>query len=187
MLRSCYLKENRADMQIQVPYFVVLLIAVPLWIYRRRTDYRQHPQDFDLRREVIVDILFAYALAVAGLTLFPFVLLRGGPATTPNFIPFSLMGYLFFNPMIGMINVAGNVALFVPLGILLPLLSKRFDGFGRAVLCGLLCSLTIEVLQYRSGNRSADIDDVILNTLGAALGYVIYWAGKRIVAAGRPS
>jgi len=85
----------------------------------------------------------------------------------PNLLPFCLR------------NTLGNIALFLPLGILLPLVSKRYRSLGRVALIALCLSLTIEMIQFLSqfiGNpRSVDIDDVLLNTIGACLGLLIYW------------
>ena len=79
-------------------------------------------------------------------------------------------------------NTLGNVALFMPLGILLPLVDTRFRSLKRVLLLALCLSLTIETLQFALrfvGNpRAVDIDDVLLNTLGACLGFLIYRALK---------
>ena len=75
-------------------------------------------------------------------------------------------------------NTLGNIMLFVPLGMLLPLLSRRFQSLKRVLLLGLCASLMIEtiqfVLRFVGSPRAVDIDDVILNTLGACVGFVIY-------------
>src|SRR4029077_804245 len=74
----------------------------------------------------------------------------------------------------------GNVALFVPLGILLPLVSNRCLRLKRVLLFALLLSLSVESIQFLLrffGNpRAVDIDDVILNTLGACVGFALYKA-----------
>src|SRR6185436_16380423 len=75
-------------------------------------------------------------------------------------------------------NTLGNLALFIPLGILLPLISNRFGRLKRVLLFALGLSLNIEAIQFLLrffGNpRAVDIDDVILNTLGACVGFAIY-------------
>ena len=75
-------------------------------------------------------------------------------------------------------NTLGNLALFVPLGILLPLVSNRFLTFKRVLLFAVFLSLSVESIQFLLrffGNpRAVDIDDVILNTLGACVGFAFY-------------
>lgn len=63
-----------------------------------------------------------------------------------------------------------NIVMFLPLGFLLPLLHQRFRSPGRCVRFGFLFSLAIEVMQLFSF-RAADIDDLIMNTLGTAVGF----------------
>jgi glycopeptide antibiotics resistance protein len=73
-------------------------------------------------------------------------------------------------------NAKGNVLLFVPLGILLPLVWRRLR-FWRGVQIAIAVSAGIELLQYFSRRwgsyRLADINDVVLNVFGALLGLAI--------------
>lgn len=68
-------------------------------------------------------------------------------------------------------NVLLNVALFVPAGFLLPLLWKGFRKWSRAIPAGLALSLVIELLQLAFARGVCDVDDLIANTLGTALGF----------------
>lgn len=74
-------------------------------------------------------------------------------------------------------NVLGNLAVFMPLGLLLPILTK--DKSKKILLYGFVLSLFIEVMQYILALGSSDIDDLLLNTLGAMVGYAIYKAVRR--------
>jgi len=75
-------------------------------------------------------------------------------------------------------NTLGNLALFVPLGILLPLVGNRFLSLKRVLLSALMLSVGVEAIQFLLrffGNpRAVDIDDVILNALGACVGFAFY-------------
>ncbi|SES42675.1 VanZ family protein [Psychrobacillus sp. OK032] len=71
------------------------------------------------------------------------------------------------------INFLGNIILFMPIGFLLPLLYRRMMYFPNTVIIGLCISLFIEFTQIPQ-NRSSDVDDLWLNTLGAFLGYLFY-------------
>ena len=89
-----------------------------------------------------------------------------------NLIPFvNLLDY----PTKGeiLINVIGNSAMFIPTGILTPLLYKHLNSFPKTVLTGFLLSLSIEILQLPFAVRCSDVDDLILNTLGCMAGYGI--------------
>lgn len=68
-------------------------------------------------------------------------------------------------------NVLGNLAVFLPMGFFVPILKGPWTSAFRVALVCMILSLAIETLQYDSGRRVADIDDVLLNTLGGILGY----------------
>lgn len=70
------------------------------------------------------------------------------------------------------VNVIGNIIAFVPLGFLTPLiLDKR--SIKKISLVGAGISLAFEIIQLATGIGSFDVDDLILNTFGTILGYII--------------
>ena len=71
-------------------------------------------------------------------------------------------------------QVIGNFIMLLPLGIFLPLLYKKSSNLFLVFLIALLTSTTIEVLQLITRFRSADVDDIFLNTLGACVGFVLF-------------
>ena len=71
------------------------------------------------------------------------------------------------------LNTAGNVAAFFPFGFLLPVILGRRCGLPAALLTGCLFSLVIEMTQFYTRTGSFDVDDILLNTLGAGLGYLL--------------
>jgi len=98
---------------------------------------------------------------------------------TTNFVPFeTILRYInysqYFNLEIIIINLLGNLLIFTPMGFLLPLLSKRFRKAWAVICVGFLSSLAVETIQFIFTVGSADIDDLILNTLGAWFGYLAY-------------
>lgn len=83
-----------------------------------------------------------------------------------NLIPFDSVGILTY---------ILNIIMFMPLGFLLPLIWKNFRNIINVSLTGLGFSLAIELCQLFN-LRATDIDDLMMNTLGAVLGYFI-WVG----------
>ena len=73
-----------------------------------------------------------------------------------------------------LLNVIGNVAMFIPSGIVLPIIYKRLNTFAKVILAGGGISLCIEIIQLPFSVRATDIDDLILNTVGVIIGYGIY-------------
>lgn len=71
------------------------------------------------------------------------------------------------------LNVIGNVIGFVPCGFFLPIVSRRGRKWYNAILLCFALSLCIEVTQLFFRVGSFDVDDLFLNTLGGAVGYMI--------------
>lgn len=128
---------------------------------------------FPLKKGILFLVLVSWAI----LTIFV-TLLRGETgfrsynfhlflAWKEAWNAFSLQGWL---------NVFLNIALFVPLGILLALLGKKFRRFSPTFLTAFLLSLSIEVLQLILQTGICDVDDLFANTLGAMLGWGIITA-----------
>ena len=73
-----------------------------------------------------------------------------------------------------LINIVGNIAAFMPFGFFLPIISRRSRKWYNTVSFGLVFSLTLETLQLVLRVGSFDVDDMLLNTIGAALGFWVY-------------
>ena len=71
-------------------------------------------------------------------------------------------------------NVVGNILVFVPFGMFLPRLFRRCKNILFVTLLSLELSLIVEVIQLVSRVGSFDVDDLLLNTIGGMLGYLIY-------------
>lgn len=84
--------------------------------------------------------------------------------------------------------LVGNIGAFVPLGVLGPMISPRWRSWPQAFVLGLVASVTVEVAQLLLslgmgfGWRVADVDDVMLNTLGTLLGFGMWVGTRRLVS-----
>lgn len=104
--------------------------------------------------------------------------------------PLCSHGQIELVPFVGLIQIfhnsvgmflylfVGNLVWFVPLGLLLPVLTKARKA---TILWGLGLSLYIEVSQYVFGTGVSEVEDLILNTAGTAVGYLIYIGVKKLV------
>lgn len=70
-------------------------------------------------------------------------------------------------------NVLLNVAMFVPLGFLLPLLGNQFRKWYWSIPVGFAASMCIELVQLAIGRGICDVDDLFANTLGAVIGFLV--------------
>ncbi len=71
------------------------------------------------------------------------------------------------------LNVFGNVIGFMPCGFFLPIVSRRSRRWYNTILLCFSLSLCVEVTQLIFRVGSFDVDDLFLNTLGGAIGYMI--------------
>ena len=106
-----------------------------------------------------------------------------------NLVPFKERGrFIRYRNVLGrkavVLNLVGNVVAFMPFGAFLPIFSVRC----RRILCTVWysfeLSLVVELLQLIFKVGSFDVDDLLLNTVGGMLGFLVYflavraWRGK---------
>lgn len=96
-----------------------------------------------------------------------------------NLVPFREIGrFIKYWRVLGMkavlLNIVGNVVAFVPFGIFLPIISTRSKKLWRATYYSFELSLFVELLQLITKVGSFDVDDLLLNTLGGMIGFLIY-------------
>lgn len=96
-----------------------------------------------------------------------------------NLVPFREIGrFIKYWRVLGMkavlLNIVGNVVAFVPFGIFLPIFSTRSKMLWRATYYSFELSLFVELLQLITKVGSFDVDDLLLNTLGGMIGFLIY-------------
>ena len=133
-----------------------------------------------------------FVLYLVGLTYFTFFaealgrgsLADGDAVARFNLMPFrEIRRFWVYREKLGaaavFLNLAGNVLAFIPCGFLLPAISRRSRRFSGAVTVGFFISFLIECTQLTFRVGSFDVDDMILNTLGVALGYAVNRAIQR--------
>ncbi|MHA2854997.1 VanZ family protein [Paenibacillus lautus] len=114
-------------------------------------------------------LLLGYTLLLSYWMLWGF-----GRTTQPeysyNLVPFLTMASYFpIRGMDSLINIIGNIAVFVPFGVLIPLAFQvRFRKMLGFFLTGLFL---LEMIQLISRRGSLDVDDFMLNSIGVTLGY----------------
>ena len=100
---------------------------------------------------------------------------------TSNLIPFAtIIEYIIgvisndINTSIVIINFATNLLLFAPMGFFIPVLfQSKIKNIKQFVIMIIILTLIVEILQFITYRGSTDIDDIILNTIGAVIMYMI--------------
>ena len=136
------------------------------------------------KKIVLTSIFICYLTVVAMITIFPIPLEKieyFGNKTWYNYIPFNSIKEVLANGLTktAFLQIVGNILLSVPFGayVIAVMKNKRW---WKLLIFALGFTVLIEstqlVIDLLIGNmyRSVDIDDVILNALGAYIGYGIY-------------
>lgn len=83
-------------------------------------------------------------------------------------------------PLAVFINLAGNVLCFVPFGAILPVLNHKARNFFVITFLSFEFSLIVECVQLISKVGSFDVDDLMLNTIGGVLGFLVFTVCNRV-------
>lgn len=119
-------------------------------------------------RRIATTLSVGYALIVVGILLSPVG--YSGAVHAVGEVVRGTLGLEMIRD--GMIEAGANVLLFLPLGILLILLTRKP---WRGVLYGVLLSLCAEVAQFFIPGRVTSARDIVANTIGVLLGTVVGW------------
>ncbi len=135
-------------------------------------------------REALLVLLAAYSLLVLSKTIDLYALRLDTLTNDISLVPFRQIRTILGTNRLSyiLLNLAGNTLLFAPQGLMLPLLWKGFRSPWRVILVCLLGSIFIETMQLFC-MRTTDIDDVMMNALGGAIGYALWAIGRRVLPA----
>ncbi|NCU17387.1 VanZ family protein [Pallidibacillus pasinlerensis] len=170
-----------------------LLVMLPIYVFVRGIYLFRNKkgQSIQLLREFGLLLFVLYLTGVASQTIVPeFVIINnklqavdlGFNPDRINLEPFNKIietqilvenghiSYLF-------IEVFGNICMFIPIGFFLPLLWDKFKNPFLTVFVCLFISFSIETIQLILP-RGTDVDDIILNTSGGLIGYILYSVQK---------
>lgn len=161
----------------------VVLAVLYWWWYVKGGRERRVPF---LKRSVAILLLLCYLGGLAAVTVLQrtngsgMVQIHLFRAFREAWNAFTLQAWV--NPLL-------NVAMFAPLGVLLPLTAKPFRRWYWTLAAGAGTSLAIEALQYLLERGQPDVDDLFCNALGTMLGYclcmfIVCLLAKRWKAAG---
>lgn len=174
---------------LEISYTAMVLVISTLWCAARLI-VRLKNKKTDWKRELQLLLVYICLIVIARFTFCPFGKVDGriGPLIFDrakawpfriNLLPFV---YLADYDIAGeaVLNFVGNTLMFLPVGIVYPVVYRKLNTHGKVIAAGVGLSLAIELLQLPFYDRVTDIDDLILNSLGYILGYLLYLGGKRI-------
>lgn len=176
---------------LQITYPALVAVISGIWLLLRIRVFTKQKR-LNWKRELQLILVYICIVVVARFTFFPFGTVNGkiqpllfdAAKVIPPRINLVPLVYLLDYEVLreAKLNVIGNTAMFVPLGIVWPSVYKQLNTHGRVIAAGVGFSLCIEILQLPFFDRVTDIDDLILNSLGFLMGYGIYLLVKKLAA-----
>ena len=171
---------------IEITYLQMFIIITAAWISVRFV-IAVHSKTFSIKRELQMLLVYICLVVIARFVYFPLHLVDGkigtltvgfteAPADMISIIPFN---FLFDRYDGWQINIIGNIAMFIPVGIVWPICFCKLNDIRKTVLAGIGLILIIELTQLLCPSRHTDIDDVVLNTTGVLIGACIVFAVRR--------
>ncbi len=167
-----FLSEGTLPVLIFLPFYLLVRVGILTWRRNRFPEGRPDPV-----RETVMAFFCVYLMMLFTQTF----LTNPGPNEV-RLVPFEVIieewqksGESDSDRQLFIFNILGNIAVFVPIGTLAAFLFRR--GFCHTAGVGFCLSLLIETVQIPL-DRTTDVDDLILNTLGTVVGYGCYRVGS---------
>lgn len=168
-------------------YFLPLYVAGRIFWLHKRGGGREYP------REIVLAFFSVFMLVLLTLTFkggrecwrsesFAQAFQRFKYGNGVNLKPFhTIKNYLRHASNVDNIrvNILGNIVMFIPWGLCIPMLWKKYQSFIKVAGLSLLLPMFIEFCQLFVG-RSVDVDDIILNFTGGILGGILYFIIKKM-------
>ena len=162
--------------------FVFITLA---WIAVRVFCNRKNKKA-DWKQEAKLLTVYICLVVIARMVYFPMRPVNGRIGTLvldvekifPLWINLTTIVHLFDVYDGWLINIIGNITMFIPVGLVWPLCFRKLDTVGKTVLAGAGFSLFIEITQLPFYDGCSDLDDILLNATGVLIGALIYFGVK---------
>ena len=172
---------------VEITYKGLFIFVTLAWIVSRVICGIRN-QKVDWKNEAKLLTVYICLVVIARFVYFPMHLVEGRIASLvldvekifPLWVNFIPIVHMFDEYDGWLINIIGNITMFIPVGLAWPFCFKKLDTIGKTVLAGAGFPLFIEITQLPFYSRCSDIDDLIMNTTGIFIGALIYFGVKRL-------
>ena len=172
---------------LEITYKGMFLFITLAWV-AVRAFFGIRNSRVDWKNEIKLLLVYICLVVIARFVYFPMTLVEGRIGTLvfdpeqifPLWINLVPIVRLFEEYDGWLINIIGNITMFIPVGLVWPVCFKKLDTLKKTVLWGAAFPLFIEITQIPFYSRCSDVDDLILNTTGIFLGALTYFGIKRL-------
>lgn len=171
---------------LEITYIGLFIFITSAWLVVRAICAVKN-QKLDWKYEAKLLTVYICLIVIARIVYFPMRLVEGKIGTLildvekifPLWINLIPVVHLFDVYDGWLVNIIGNVTMFIPVGLAWPFCFQKLDTLGKTLLAGAGFPLFIEITQLPFYDRCSDVDDFILNTTGILIGAMIYFGIKR--------
>lgn len=171
---------------MELSYVQILIIITIVWVSLRIVIAIRN-KHFSIKRELQMLLVYICIAVISRFVYFGFHLENGRIPTLKIGISSdsaSMISYIPFFFLVDrydgwLMNIIGNITMFIPVGIVWPICFRELDSVKKTVAAGFGFSLFIELTQLFCPERHTDIDDLVLYTCGALIGACIVFAIRK--------
>ena len=182
------------DISYGIKFIVLFILCIIMYITSMKM-IKKYGYDKSLLKINLVIYFLVYIVIIFNLTLFDELYGRQGlnavnwtrqmlnnySSDSLNLVPFHTIK-LFINGYNNNVvtyhaffeNIYGNLLAFMPFAFFIPLIFKKVDKYYKFIIIMALIVLQIELLQFITMSGACDIDDVMLNLMGASIAYLVF-------------
>ena len=172
---------------IEITFPQMLIFITAAWIFVRLV-CNVKGKTFSLKREMLLLLVYICIVVIVRFVYFELNPVLGYPLPLRivfnrnyrDFIqlkPFNFISDIYEGDKL---NIIGNIAMFIPVGIVWPVCFRKLDRFWKTALACIGFSLFIELSQLLCDGRHTDIDDLILNSIGSVTGAAVVFVIRKI-------
>lgn len=174
---------------VEISYTSMAIAISTIWIVLRVYCWFREKQ-VNWKRELQLLLVYICIVVVARITFFPFERVNGRlqPLVfdSANWFPFRInvvpIVHMLDYPKVSeaVLNFVGNTTMFIPIGVIFPIVYKQLNTHGKVIAAGIGFSLFVELLQLPFHDRVTDIDDLLMNSIGFLTGYGLYLGFRKL-------
>ena len=179
-------RNNVVRIMLEFSYTQMFVFITLIWILARSVIAIAFKK-FSVKRELQMLLVYICLVVIARFAYFPLhrvdgkisSLIIGNTTKLADMISLIPFYFLFDRYDGWLVNIIGNITMFIPVGIVWPICFPKLDSIKKTVFAGMVFTLLIELTQLLCPERHTDIDDVILNTSGVLIGACILFAIRK--------
>lgn len=156
---------------IKYSIFIFVILMIGYFVFK---SFFQKKYTINLSKFIFIILLICWGIVVLGITTL------NRPAMFAGQFNLSLLSSYVSSWNKWSVSefqlIIFNMLMFVPLGVLLPLIHKKNKSFSRVLVITIVFTLCIEIFQFVSGKGIFELDDLLHNTIGSLAGYFFVMA-----------